>query len=658
VKKSDLLLGAVVVATLVRFFAWQLPVYEAPGFRDAWRTVVREGLDYGPIRREGSFVVPAELLQFALACRDALPAGTGAVATQGRWDVDRLAKYYFYPVPAYHHFNFEQDPPAVVVAELERLRVGAVVVEAPDELPADSPLLDRRRFRPIAVGEERGGRARGLYVSDRWTRAGGPPPRPPVDRPGAGALAWMAGALALLALAGAAVVRLLDGRGRWDERGWGERLGLGFLAGAALLVPIGIGVGVGFPSLMGGVAEVGLIAWLVARRWRGGEERGAGTGAGEGAGGTGEGGRAGRGLAVGLALAIAIQGAFAVASAISRPIDAGDDLNDWGLKARVFHDRGAVGLPPEPERTAFVHLYYPPLVPLAIAYGYEAMGVHADGPAKLVFAGFFLASLGVLSGAVRRLGLDRLRAPAIVAVAATGGLELVRHSGFAWGDLPLAAFILAGSAAAWEALRAAPGDGARPRALLLAGLLLGAAAATKAEGAPIALLTLGLTTLFLVRDRLRAAAPLLRPALALAATSALVALPWPLLCLATGIGPDREHVGGFHLDRAPLAAWLMLRALAVPYYWAFSWVLVIGGVALAFARRLPRRAAFPLLLLGLHVSLVLAAYLATSHGGDSFVAQVNVTVQRLFLHFFPLALATSAAGLVQSAPTESGGTAR
>ena len=448
------------------------------------------------------------------------------------------------------------------------------------------------------------------------------------------ALATLLAGLALFAGAGAGLLGLL-GRAQADEDDPGH-LGWCFLAGSALAglllyVPLAIGGRLPRPAFLlvfllflvlaagpgrAHVRKVGLARFLGLDVLRA--------------------------LPVWLRVAAVALVVLAGAAALG-PFSAWDERAIFGLKARVLvHDGGLGGEAfADPD---YVHSQarYPLLVPLLEAALLVLRGSLDDRFLRLLFLAFALSLAAVVAGEARRLhaaragglwGLLLLSTPMLVGPAEGSGL-----TGYA--DVPLAAFVTGATVLLGRAL-----ERDRPRPAPIAGLLLGAALATKQEGALwAAALALGAVLVVALRRRdgappaglARSAAVSALPTLlflALVAATArwIPASPWSER-YAAALRPDwLLRLGARPLEIAPF----VLGQLADRRAWAWGWLLVVAGLLLL---RRPRLSPAPFLWRATAVA-VLAADLGV------FVVTPNqvhwhlaTAFSRLLLQLFPLAV--------------------
>ncbi len=338
---------------------------------------------------------------------------------------------------------------------------------------------------------------------------------------------------------------------------------------------------------------------------------------------------------------VAVLVVLLAASAALGPLVGWDERAIFGLKARILHHEGSVrGEAFTDTSVVHFHARYPLLLPLLEASLLTLRGSGDDHALKLMFVLFGVSVVLVVAGEARRLhgpgagalwGLLLLTTPMLIGPSDGEGMT-------AYADLPFAAFATGATVLLGRSLEHP--DRGRP---LLAGLLLGAALATKQEGA---IWALALAAGVLLSLRRHAAA---RPA-GLARAAATMALP-ALLFLALGIAARRwtppavwaeRYAAVFDLDwlrqlgGRPLAiAPIVLRPLTNWRVWGWGWLLVLAGLLLLRRPRLTR----PPFFWRATVLVVFAAYLGV------FVVTPNdvywhlaTALSRLLLHLFPLAV--------------------
>ncbi len=168
--------------------------------------------------------------------------------------------------------------------------------------------------------------------------------------------------------------------------------------------------------------------------------------------------------------------AFAVARLLDLvPHAPGDAMAIWNFKARTLADPEFCGSVFAPG-LGIGHADYPLLLPAAVAALFVADGTIDPVWPACVGIAFGAAILLLIAGGLLRVATPFAAVVAVLGLAATTTLPLEIAAQLA--DVPVAAFVLG----AVVAIARHATDGA-PRALVLAGLCLGAAAATKNEGA-------------------------------------------------------------------------------------------------------------------------------------------------------------------------------
>lgn len=452
---------AIAFAVSAAHFIWiQWRWNEAPRAAAALEFLAR-GADYEAARFEDGIGSPGWVFPIVKEWAARLPPGA-TVAAEGPWELERAARYYFYPRRVFMHQHQGPGPGAEFA-----FRPGAPLPPARAMGRGEAPAAFAIRATPLVFARIVIALLTVAIVGHAITR-----------RAFAGAAAVTRAGLASVSfLLGTAAVAL------WSLLLTWLRIPHGPLPDAALvLAAVGLALQRPAPGPRPAFAP------------------------------------ASRGLAAVLPLAlIVLQIAVGTLYALHGAPESGDDLSEWMLKAKHYYAVRAIALPPPPDEWAFGFHDYPPLVPALLAFVYRAAGGVADGPAKLAFACFFAATLGALHDGLRAAGLSRARALALVAILAVSGNELVNHAGYAWADLALAAFGVAAAGALARGARA--GDA---RALALGGILLGGGALVKLEGAPVAIVLAAAATLSAPPgDRRRAALAVALPFAVLAGAWAL-----------------------------------------------------------------------------------------------------------------------------------------
>ncbi len=598
-RPRDIVLIVAVVSVLLWFFLHQL----RKNLRAPLATSVelaRNGWDYEAARARDGFATSGEDHRIVRGADALIPAGTTIVAV-GPWIFERHCRYYLYPRTvlgkSYAH-EFDLD-------ELRRTRtIDAAIVHDSKTLDPSSPLLDAQRFEArLVVGTNAV-----VYLDRRSSHRNHPIP----SRPAGGAWPYHAvpetGAvplsLVLLTLLGFLAVGLAIAGGRSLSTGF--LLGVGALSVyAVLLTWMRIPLNRWTLWTPCGLALV-VAAWRLKREsgdWR----------------------------ARGLTLAtIAIPLGIATILALGSPMNSGDDLSHWGMRAKVYYAIGAVDTPGA-AKGAFVLNYYPPLISTSLAWIYIAAGGVVEGPAKLLFPAFLAAALGALGTALRGMGVSPLRTAGWVAIIAFSGNELLLHGGFAWADLPLAAFVIA--AVGW--IHRGLTDGRRAF-FLWGGVFAGLGAWTKAEGVPTALLLAA--PALLTRDWKRWAA--------LGAPVAVAILLWSLHCRMYDYPVTSEHFGGIHWGWVGIIVRKMGLAFVTPWHWGWAWLMALVAIAWGLWKR-RWIMLYPAVVWCLHLLFIGSTYLVTgvSH---SIELQIGYTVTRLLLHVWPVMIYVAALGYAQS----------
>jgi hypothetical protein len=264
----------------------------------------------------------------------------------------------------------------------------------------------------------------------------------------------------------------------------------------------------------------------------------------------------------------------------------------WGMKARVFLERGGIDWRfLESAWNAYVHPDYPLLVPLNFDFVALLNGAWSDRWLGLLSVAWAAALILIVRDLAAR---ESTVVPSALIALAITGLAASRYPGLAEG--PVIAFGAAGVLFMRRALLFDEDAAWRHGALLL-----GLAANVKNEG--LALLVAVCAAVLLVRPR---AIIRLWPALALAA-------PWQIMRAFHALPTD--IAGGSALSRVlgrlPNAGFILLY-IARHLYEPWFWIAVLAGVMIL---PLParKREVFVLLVTGIQLVFYIGSYFATPH---------------------------------------------
>jgi hypothetical protein len=319
------------------------------------------------------------------------------------------------------------------------------------------------------------------------------------------------------------------------------------------------------------------------------------------------------------------QSIYTVLQAVRIPLGSFDSWSLWEFKGRRFWlDGGVSGAFLHDHAIIFVHPGYPPLLPLLISWIYTWAGTPDPTLMKPLYPLFYCALLLAFYAALQvRLGPRW-------ALLATAALSLVPriadYAGTGLADVPLAAYLVAGSAAAATALQVRDA-----RRMLAAGLLFGLAMCTKREGTLFFLAACG--SLALLERSWQRLAAWLWPAI-------VVGLPWYLYVGLTGV-PDRDFLPATpanliaHAGRlGGIARLFALNMLAVDE-WNILWFAFAAVLLLALLQRRLRAGVLLLPALAPLVLYVLALSLSAWPDPD---LHVRTSLDRLILVTAPFAL--------------------
>ena len=444
-------------------------------------------------------------------------------------------------------------------------------------------------------------------LADRWLRHGD-------DRAGRRSASWCgAGRL---------------GTGRRAGSGWAGRFcSARRLVGLGLHLPLAIDGRITHRSF-GVVAALGLAAWgwIALMEWRRGGRPRLG------------------GWMIDLPLIGKIMLGVVLVPAVMHSARSGisgyDARTIYGLKARILYDTGTVRSEDftDNDRINF-NPGYPLLLPLLESQLDWAQGGYESAGLKFLFLGFALALVSVYAGEARRFegagfaaasALLLLLTPVVICCFEGAGL-----SGSA--DLPLAALLFAGVIELSRWL-----EQPNCRTAIGAGLLLGAAALTKTEGAIwLAAIGAALAATWLFRRRTIS----LRP------TTLLPAIGIVGLALALGHAvhrgmPDSPYYPSYFAaidwqwlkqlgHRPGIVVSYAAEELFRLHNWNLIWLCVLGSLVWLKRGRLPAGVLFwrfaTLVMAAAYLTVLILTPLHLYY-------QLYTSMTRLMLHFYPLAV--------------------
>jgi len=264
----------------------------------------------------------------------------------------------------------------------------------------------------------------------------------------------------------------------------------------------------------------------------------------------------------------------------------------WGMKARVFLERGGIDWRfLESPWNSYAHPDYPLLVPLNFDFIALLNGSWSDRWLGLLSVAWAAALLLIIRDLA---GRESTVVPAALITLAATGIAASRYPGLAEG--PVIAY---GAAAVLFFRRALQSDDAA--AWRHGAILLGLAANVKNEG--LALLVAVALTLAILRPRVL---PRLWP-------SVLLLAPWLILRAMHTLPTD--IVGGSAMARVlvrlPNAAMILLY-IARHLYEPWFWITVLAGVMI-LPLSVRRREAFVLIVTAIQLAFYIGSYFATPH---------------------------------------------
>ncbi|HEY2981395.1 MAG TPA: glycosyltransferase family 39 protein, partial [Anaerolineales bacterium] len=317
----------------------------------------------------------------------------------------------------------------------------------------------------------------------------------------------------------------------------------------------------------------------------------------------------------------------------ARPQGAFDAWSIWNRAARfIYRDTENWRATVSPELYWGNHADYPLLIPLNVAWAWQAVGGETQRVPMAQSGLFLFACIGLMFASVayqRTLGQASLAALVLMGVP----VFLTIGSGLI-SDIPLTYYMLAACVLLYFYFNTG-----RPSWLMLAGLMAGLGAWTKNEGLLFVVVSLPVVALASRKDGL---IPLRTYLLGLAIPMAVVIYFKLALAPANDLFPAG---GGDVLGKItdPSRYWIVLKALGMQALsfaaWPFSIFIQLAIYAFIVRLAPPRDARQGMQAVGAILLLQMlgycAIYILTPHDLEW---QLGTTINRLFLHLFPSAL--------------------
>jgi len=335
---------------------------------------------------------------------------------------------------------------------------------------------------------------------------------------------------------------------------------------------------------------------------------------------------------------------LALASTTLMPMNSYDGRSAFALKARILYDQQTIRTDDfEDINRLHFNSHYPLLIPLLLAETYAIQDTWNDNYTRIVFLAFVCALLSLVVAELRRYMSARAAACWTLALLLTPMVHTTFEGGglSASADIPLACYVTAAVIAVGDWLRRR-----NWQTLFTAGLMLGAACMTKAEGniwvAGLAGGALALVVWRGIRIRRTDWMPLLTGA-------AVFALCFGVSTLARRHVPHspylREYGQALRLDWL-VQVWarpLDIALFAAQDYtrvsrWNFFWVLLIAAFVLLRRRpaggRTPDAIWYGRVVVGLIAMAYLGIFVVTPY---HLHFHLRTALCRLSLQFLPLA---------------------
>lgn len=326
--------------------------------------------------------------------------------------------------------------------------------------------------------------------------------------------------------------------------------------------------------------------------------------------------------------------------ALIRPIESYDSVAIYAVRAKVFHEAGAI--PPDffsKITKIFPNSGHPLMIPLNEAWIYKFLGSFNDLLVKAIFPLYFVALLIVFYFALRDF-FDRKRSLLFTFLLATIP-QFNRFSSVGYADFVLTFYFTAGFVYLFRWMKKE-----NIGYLIVSAILFGFACWTKMEGWALFIAVVLILFIFLLLNPRRyIKAPIKAGVFFLIVI--LIGLPWILLVDAMGLeneafqfktlDVDRFISSFSNLDRCPRIVYEFQKQFFGPKKWNIIWIIFLALFVLNFRDIFRRDMKYITMLLVLIMCGYAYFYLLMPlKPGEPINIYISTNLSRLFIHFTPL----------------------
>jgi hypothetical protein len=342
-------------------------------------------------------------------------------------------------------------------------------------------------------------------------------------------------------------------------------------------------------------------------------------------------------LQIGILIGLLIIVLFTFFQAWIKPMEAFDAAGIWGYKAKqIFQNQGIPVSELSNVRYPIYHADYPLLAPLAQAFIYFWLGHFNDFSAKLIFPGYFLATLTFFYASIGRLMPDRTPRLLLTLMLATVPF-LAAQATTGYVDLIVAYYFFCATALLYVWLKTR-----NPFLIILSSLNAGFACLTKNEGVLLALvLTITFSVAWFKHEWADFRLSRLWVPFFFWVSLLGVCLPWLQVRHEIHFANDlmnaktAAQITFDKLYRIGPILWHYQKTIFSLRNWNLSWILFLVAVFRRPRYWLSQDVFYILLPMGLGIFGYSFVFLITTY---DLQWHLNTAATRLFLHFLPLAI--------------------